>query len=195
MTETAQIRSGKNPASDYLVFLGGLLKNPRAVSSPTPSSATLARAIAAEVDPGWSGTLLELGPGTGAITQALIDRGFAPERILAIEYEPILAQAVRRHCPGVRVRCDDAFQFRAIVKEPICAVVSGLPMLNFPQAMRQALLSQALAAAGAKIFVQLTFSFRPPIIPPAGNIAVSGQMVWKNFPPAHIWTYRGRPRA
>jgi phospholipid N-methyltransferase len=65
-------------------------------------------------------------------------------------------------------------------------------MLNFPQAMRQALLSQALAAAGEKIFVQLTFSFRPPIAPPAADIAVSGQMVWKNFPPAHVWTYRGR---
>jgi len=192
MSTIGEVKRVKTGGGEYFAFLSGLLRNPRAVSSPTPSSAVLAKAIALKVDPHWPGTLVELGAGTGAITQALIDRGFAPGRILAIEYEPVLAQAVRRRCPGVRVFCDDAFQFRALAPEPICAVVSGLPILHFSQAQRQALLRQALSSSAQRILVQLSYSFRPPIKPPSQGISVTGEMVWRNFPPAHVWTYRQR---
>jgi phosphatidylethanolamine/phosphatidyl-N-methylethanolamine N-methyltransferase len=176
---------------EYLEFLKGLLSNPRAVSSPTPSSAALAAAIAQEVDPAIPGTLIELGAGTGAITQALLNRGFAQSRILAVECEPVLARSVARRFPDIRVVCADAFTFRQFVPRDVrvCAVVSGLPMLNFAEDKRRALLSDAMAcqSSGGR-FIQLSYSWRPPI--DASEIQVQGAMIWKNFPPAHIWVYR-----
>ena len=58
----------------YGVFLRGLISNPKGVSAPTPSSPVLAQAIAAELDLSRPGLVLELGPGTGAVTAALLMR-------------------------------------------------------------------------------------------------------------------------
>jgi phosphatidylethanolamine/phosphatidyl-N-methylethanolamine N-methyltransferase len=193
MTQTFDRESAPRRGTDFAAFLRGVWRNPRAVSSPTPSSGTLARAIAAEVDPQIPGTLVELGAGTGAITKALLARGFAPHRILAVEYEPVLVAALRRNCPGVRIFCDDAFRFEALLapEEPVCAVVCGLPLLHFPQETRQRLLTAAMARQGRdRRFVQLSYSFRPPIIPPSEGISLQGTLIWKNFPPAHVWSYR-----
>jgi phosphatidylethanolamine/phosphatidyl-N-methylethanolamine N-methyltransferase len=182
---------------DYFVFLKGLVSNPRGVSSLTPSSRALATAIAAEVDPRIPGTLIELGAGTGAVTEALIDRGFLPNRIIAIEREPVLAQALRKRCLGVRTYCDDALQFERLLvpSDTLCAVVCGLPILQLPKRLRQSLLSRALARQGSdQRYVQLTYSFLPPIIPTKPDVSLAGHIVWRNFPPAHIWTYRRRSR-
>jgi phosphatidylethanolamine/phosphatidyl-N-methylethanolamine N-methyltransferase len=180
-------------AQDYFVFLRGLFNSPRAVSAPTPSSRALAAAIAGEADPEIPGTLVELGAGTGAVTEALLARGFAPDRIVAIEYEPVLAVALRRRCPGIQVFCDDAFRFEALLagSQAVCAVVCGLPLLHFSQHIRQYFLSRALARQGSdQRYIQLSYSFRPPIIPREPDVAVTGRMVWRNLPPAHVWTYR-----
>ena len=99
---------------DHLHFLARLAANPRRIGAIAPSGAALARAMAAEVDPVRPGFILELGPGTGAITAALIDRGFAPERIVAIEYEAEFAALVRRRCPGVHVVQGDAFDLEHV---------------------------------------------------------------------------------
>ena len=65
-----------------------MISNPRGVSAPTPSSPTLARAIAAQVDVARDGLVIELGPGTGVVTQALLEHGVAAHRLIAIEQEP-----------------------------------------------------------------------------------------------------------
>lgn len=182
----------------YAAFLKGLWNNPRGVSSPTPSSIVLAAMIAAQVDPMVPGSVIELGAGTGAVTAALLTRGFTADRIIAIESEPVLASAVARRCPGIRVLCQDAFAFGSLVPLdlPISAVVSGLPLLHFHQKQRQALLERAFVRQGAdKRFVQLSYSPRPPITAPEG-VSVNGILVLRNLPPAHVWTYRaGAPAA
>src|SRR3954463_4524964 len=72
-------------AAEHLNFLRGLLLRPKNVGAVTPSSPALARAIAAQVDPVRSGPVLELGPGTGVVTEALVERGVAEDRLIAIE--------------------------------------------------------------------------------------------------------------
>ncbi|HEV2651320.1 MAG TPA: hypothetical protein VGU69_08680, partial [Rhizomicrobium sp.] len=66
---------------ENLQFLRRLVANPSGVSSVFPSIPALARAIAAQVDPSIPGTVLELGPGTGAVTRALLARGILPSRL------------------------------------------------------------------------------------------------------------------
>jgi phosphatidylethanolamine/phosphatidyl-N-methylethanolamine N-methyltransferase len=181
---------------DYGDFLRGLINDPKGVSAPTPSSPALARAIAAQVDPARDGLVIELGPGTGVVTQALLDRGIPTERLLAIEQEPSFVGLMRERFPSVNVCSGDALMFEHCIPSGarVAAIVSGLPLLNFPISTRRSLLRRALHCQGSGQgsggrFIQLSYSWRPPVAPDPG-INLEGRTVWRNFPPAHVWTYR-----
>ena len=179
-------------ADDYGEFLRGLINDPKGVSAPTPSSPALARAIAAEVDPARRGLVIELGPGTGVVTQALLDRGIEAQRLIAIEQEPGFVGLMRERFPLVAVCHGDALLFEDCIPRDakVAAIVSGLPLLNFPVSTRQSLVRRALRRQGrGGTFIQLSYGWHPPVSPPAG-IGVNGKTVWRNFPPAHVWTYR-----
>lgn len=178
--------------SGYGDFLKGLMRDPGGVSAPTPSSPTLAAAIAAKVDPLKPGLVVELGAGSGAVTRALLARGIAAERLIAIEFSDYFARLLAERYPGVRVVCGDAFEFDKQLPfgEPIAAIVSGIPLLNFPLRRRRALIERALVLQGVSgRFVQLSYGWRPPIVSAFG-VAPDRDIVWRNFPPAHIWTFR-----
>lgn len=177
--------------SVYVDFLRGLLRDPGRVSAPTPSSPALAKAIAAKVDPLKPGLVVELGPGSGAVTQALLARGIAPERLIAIEYNDYFAKLLAARFRGVRVIQGDAFQFEKYVPlgEPISAIVSGVPLLNFPLRDRRALIERALVLQGVGgRFIQLSYGWKPPIVSAFGVVPAK-DIVWRNFPPAHVWTF------
>ena len=174
----------------YADFLRGLVSDPRGVS--TPSSPALAHIIAAEVDPSRDGLVIELGPGTGVVTQALLDHGIAAERLVAIEQEPGFVGLMRERFPEVTVCGGDALLFENCIppRAKVAAVISGLPLLNLPLPTRRSLLCRALRCQGrGGRFVQLSYGWHPPVSPEPG-IGLSGQTVWRNFPPAHVWTYR-----
>lgn len=181
-----------NQAAAYGDFLLGVFKNPKGVSALTPSSPSLARAIAREVDIERDGLVVELGPGTGAITNALLARGIAPDRMLLIESEPQFVQILRRLYPALDVRRGDALRLEHHLPptSAIAAVVSGLPLLHFPSETRRDLIRRSLACQGpGGLFVQLSYGWRPPI-PAEQGITIGKKTVWSNFPPAHIWAYR-----
>jgi len=183
----------RNSAAQHLDFLKGLIARPKNVAALTPSSPALARAIAGQVDPALPGPVLELGPGTGIVTEALIERGIAPERITAIEYDPDFARLVAARCPNVRVVRGDAFDFAAILgsETAFAAIVSGLPLLNHTLAERRALLAAALShLKSGGPFVQLSYGMRPPIPEPDGATLTRAALVLMNLPPARVWVYR-----
>ncbi len=182
-----------NTAAQHLDFLRGLIARPKNVGAIAPSSPALARAIAWEIDPAVPGPVLELGPGTGVVTEALIERGIAPERITAIEYDPDFAMLVQRRFPKVHVVRGDAFDLAKTLGygEPFAGIVSGLPLLNHPVERRRALIEGALARLkpGAS-YVQFSYGTRPPIPAPAGATVRRAAVIWFNLPPARVWVYR-----
>jgi phosphatidylethanolamine/phosphatidyl-N-methylethanolamine N-methyltransferase len=181
-------------ASGYGDFLRGLVHDPRGVSAPTPSSPRLAKTIAEQVDISRPGIVLELGPGTGVVTQALLDRGLSQHRLVAIEQEPSFARLMAGSFPMIALHQGDALHFEKFLPPgaQIAAIVSGLPLLNFPPKIRLSLLMRALACQDKGIFIQLSYSWRPPV--PAGkDVSISRQIVWRNFPPAHVWKYAAQP--
>ena len=184
-----------NATPDYQNFLKGLFHDPFSVSAPTPSSPTLARAIAAEVDPFRDGIVVELGPGTGAVTRALLERGVAPDRLIAIERDPDFVELLRQRFPKVHTFRGDALRFEGFLPQTgaVSAVVSGLPLLHLPLRARCDLLHRALNCRGDGPFVQLSYGWRP-LAPADSSIAVTGKIVWRNFPPAHVWTYVRKQR-
>jgi len=179
-------------AAQHLDFLRGLIARPKNVAAITPSSPTLARAIAEQVDPSIDGPVLELGPGTGVVTEALIEHGIAQQRITAIEYDPDFAEMVVERCPGVRVVRGDAYNFPKLTGDvQFAAIVSGLPLLTRPMGERQTLLDTALHhLKPCGPFVQLSYGTHPPVPAPEGVELRRAALVLMNLPPARVWTYR-----
>src|SRR5580658_189008 len=96
-------------ALDNLRFLRRLIVRPRAIGAIAPSSPALARKIAGQIDPEFPGVVLELGPGTGVVTDALVARGISVNRIVAVEADPDLARLMRARFPGLQIIEGDAF--------------------------------------------------------------------------------------
>ena len=184
------MRSRNSSRPSYGDFLRGLLDNPRGVSAPAPSSAALAKAIAEEVDASVPGLVVELGAGTGAVTAGLAARGLG-SRMVAVEQDESFASMVKARFPLIDVRQGDALLFDSFLppEAEIAAVVSGLPLLNFPLPARKALLARARARLQPQgVFVQLSYSWKPPV--PPNGAKLSRRLVLRNFPPACVWTYR-----
>jgi phosphatidylethanolamine/phosphatidyl-N-methylethanolamine N-methyltransferase len=183
------------PFEEQLRFLRGLFARPRNVGAIAPSSPELARAIAEQIDPERSGPILELGPGTGVVTAALVARGIAATRITAIEYDREFAGLVAQRFPGVTVIQGDAFDLSATLGTNgvphYAGIVSGLPLLNHAPERRHALIEGALARLLRDApFVQFSYGFTPPISPPPGCRVARTAVIWKNLPPARVWVYR-----
>jgi phosphatidylethanolamine/phosphatidyl-N-methylethanolamine N-methyltransferase len=87
---------------DEVRFIASWLQHPLKVGAVSPSGKALAQAIAAEIDPEIPGPIVELGPGTGPVTEALIERGIAPERLVLVEYDPDFCKLLRRRFPRQR---------------------------------------------------------------------------------------------
>ena len=98
----------------------------------------LARAMARYVDPHSDGPVIELGPGTGPVTEALVERGVDPSRLVLVEFNPASAGMLRERYPGATVVQGDAYGLRRLLEtlllQPAAAVVSGLPLVTKPHA-------------------------------------------------------------
>lgn len=173
----------------------GALARPRSVGAIAPSSPALARAIAAQIDPILPGKVLELGPGTGVVTQAILAMGVEPERLVMIEYDPHFAQALAQRFARAQVITGDAFDLAKTLgpgsSAPFAAIVSGLPLLNQPPERRKALMENALdrLLPGAPL-IQFSYGLKPPVLGTLKAPVQLGAFVWRNLPPARVWVYR-----
>lgn len=173
-------------------FITRFLAHPKRVGAIMPSGPGLCAALAAAAD--LSGDVLELGPGSGVVTRALLLSGLAPHRLTVIEYDEAFAEALRKRYPGICVLQGDAFGFRDLTGSmQFSSVISGLPLLNYPHEKGRALIADALDAMppGAP-FVQFSYGWNAPVPPPEGADAKLVTRVWANLPPAAVWTYRRR---
>ena len=94
---------------DEVRFIRSWLEKPLAIGAVTPSGRVLAKAMARYVDPKIPGPVLELGPGTGPVTEALIERGVAEERLVLVEFNPTFCQLLHSRFPKANVLQGDAY--------------------------------------------------------------------------------------
>jgi len=180
---------------DQLRFLKGLAARPRMTGAIAPSGATLARRMASHVDPQGDLPVIELGPGTGVVTKALIERGVAPERIIAIEYSPDFCQLLAQRFPGITIIRGDAYDLDGSLDgraDRIANVVSSLPLVARPLEDRIRLIEAGLAKMERGTpFIQFSYTFKGPVhpIPDTFKGEASG-WIWTNMPPARVWLYR-----
>lgn len=176
--------------ADQIRFLSRLLISPRTVGAIAPSGHKLADAMMASLP--HTGPILELGPGSGAFTRALLDRGLPPSALTLVERDPEFIRTLKKRFPGVQVIHGDALQLAQILpRGDYAGVISGLPLLNFPLAAREKLIRDALAhmQPGAP-FVQFSYGWRSPVSPSDDVSVTQSSFVWNNLPPARVWVYR-----
>src|SRR6516225_12241766 len=181
---------------DDVRFIRTWFEKPLAVGAVTPSGRALARTMAAYVDADVSGPVIELGPGTGPITEALIAQGIDPLRLVLVEFDATFCRLLRARFPTATVVHGDAYGLKRLLagmlQEPAAAVVSGLPLFTKPMQTRLRLLFEAfgLMMPGAP-FVQFTYHAVAPIPARLDRVrAQASERVWMNIPPARVWVYR-----
>jgi phosphatidylethanolamine/phosphatidyl-N-methylethanolamine N-methyltransferase len=194
----SSVRALKKPLrlDDEVRFLRSWIEKPLHMGAVMPSGRVLARTMAQYVDANSSGPVVELGPGTGAITNALIERGIDQKRLVLVEYNPGFCALLRDRYPQATVVQGDAYTLRDslwnVLSVPASAIVSGLPLVTKPMLTRLKLIRDAfLALAPGAPFVQFTYSVAPPIPKSLPGVSTqASERIWMNLPPARVWVYR-----
>ena len=181
---------------DEFRFFRTWIEKPLSMGAVTPSGKALARTMAEYVDPHSDGPILELGPGTGPVTEALVARGIDPARLVLVEFDPTFCRLLRKRYPEATVVQGDAYRLRMLLTSVLCqpaaAVVSGLPLFTKPLKMRLRLLQEAFGLmAGGAPFVQFTYAAYSPIPRRLERVkSEASERIWTNIPPARVWVYR-----
>ena len=171
------------------------MEKPLATGAVMPSGKPLARAMAKCVDAKMAGPVIELGPGTGAVTAALVEQGIEPSRLVLVEFNPTFCRLLRTRYPEATVVQGDAYGIKRLLASPrplAAAVVSGLPLFTKPLKTRLKLVYEAFALMlpGAP-FVQFTYATVAPIPKALDRVrSEASERIWMNIPPARIWVYR-----
>lgn len=178
------------------LFARELLSRPAVVGAIWPSSRQLARRMAARVPADGDGLVVELGAGTGVVTQALLDRGIAAERLVVVERSPAFVRHLRARFPGIKVVLGNAAQLGHLLPYAphLDAIVSSLPLRSLPAADVAAIVEQwrHLLAPGGLV-VQYTYDLHDSgRLGSYGFTVRSRDTVWANLPPARVLVFTCR---
>ena len=202
MMPTFESRHGNDSRAGTALFLRRWLRRPFAVGAVVPSGRLLAEAMARatlHALEGRTGHVIELGAGTGEVTKALLSAGIPPARLAVVERDPELAAFLRRRFTGPQIIEGDASHIPQLLEQhgigEVSAVVSSLPLLTMPTEIVNGIVGGAFdALPGGGAMIQFTYGPRPPI-PRALRQALQmvctpSHRIWRNVPPAVVWTFR-----
>ncbi len=181
---------------DEVQFIRSWLDKPLSTGAVMPSGKDLARTMARYVDPAVEGPVVELGPGTGPVTEALVEQGVDPARLVLVEFNVNFCRLLRARYPDATVVRGDAYGIGrlldGLLHRPAAAVVSSLPLITKPFKTRKRLFEEALSllVPGAP-FVQFTYAVGSPIPGQVEGVTCeASERIWLNLPPARVWVYR-----
>ncbi len=142
-------RGNRAPLRDSMQFLGTFVRNPRTVGAVLPSSRQLARALAADLPVSEGGLVLEYGPGTGPVTQAIVEALPAGAHYLGIERDAGFCARLRQRFPALAFHHGSVEHVEEIVaahhRGQPAAIVSGLPFASLPVQVQQAVVGGTAA--------------------------------------------------
>ncbi|UYN93601.1 MAG: ribose ABC transporter permease [Enhydrobacter sp.] len=189
------------------LFVRRWLRRPFAMGAVVPSGRLLAEAMAratVEAVAGKPGHVVELGAGTGRVTRALLGAGIAPHELVLVERDPELAAFLRGNFVGPQIIEGDAATLPGLLVGHgigrVTAVVSSLPLLSLPADVVNGIVQSVFEALPRDgVLVQFTYGPSPPIPRPLrerlGLVGASGRRIWRNVPPAVVWTFTRRAAA
>lgn len=182
---------------EFAFFLRRWLENPRRVGSIMPSGPALTRRIAREVClRNADDVVVELGPGTGAVTRALICAGVPEDRLILVERDPKMCGFLRHRFPSAQLIQGDAGCLEEVLPARwhgrVGTVVSSLPLVSLPRGLRDDIVNGAFRVMSDRgRFVQYTYGLFSPL--PRKHLNLVGRKVafaGVNLPPASVWRYQ-----
>lgn len=176
---------------DAYHFFRAWMRDPLRVASVTPSGKALADLIVREIGP-ETGRVIELGPGTGVFTRALLRRGVAEENIVLVEMGAEFAALLQQRFPKAQIVCTDAARIARFCAAPAGAAISGLPLLSMRPEKVFAILAGTFARLGeGAALYQFTYGLRCPVpravLDRLGLSAVRVGGTLRNVPPAFVY--------
>jgi len=184
--------------ADSTVFLREWMVNPQRTGALTPSSPQLGAAMARWLPRDPESFVLELGPGTGAVTDALLKHGLREDRLIAIEHNPTLVKLLQKKFPRARIIAGDAWELDTLLAElpqpvkNVGAIISSLPLLNFPKEQADALAQKIRAVLDPRgRWVQYSYHLIKDRSRGADDFRlIASKIVWWNFPPARVHVFQ-----
>lgn len=186
---------------DEFRFIKTWATSPLKMGAVSPTSRALAALMVHHANPDPAGYTLELGPGTGVVTEALMQAGIPAERIVSVEYDRDFCELLRKRFPKLNLIHGDALRLDATLGEfrhqTFSAVMSGVPLLTLPKAKRIRYIEDGLdrVVPGGNV-TQLSYALSPPQDAVPGRFTVDkSKWVTLNLPPGRVWIYRRPSRA
>jgi len=176
-------------------FFKGWMDGPKSVGAILPTSGVTARRMASVITPQSGLPVLELGPGTGIITKAILQKGITPENLVSIEFSTDFYQHLAKTFPRVNFINGDAFDLEKTLgnfrDRQFDSVISAIPLLSFPMERRIALLEDLLnRMPPGRPVMQITYGPVSPIVARPDRYQIKHyDFVVRNIPPAQLWTY------
>jgi len=190
----------RDTLSEHVLLLREFVRYPFRTAALAPSSRHLAERMASAVPLGSADNVVELGPGTGALTSALLPRLHEQARFMAVELNPVFAERWRSQFPGQVLEVGSVANLRQLCgrqnMSSIDCIVSGLPWPTFPVSLQEAALEEVLSLLkpGGQM---VTFGYHLGMLLPSGRhffrlINRRFRRVerlaweWRNLPPAYV---------
>ncbi len=174
-------------------FISQAIRSPGNIGAVAPSGRALGHSIAKGIGP-HSGPVVEIGPGTGSLTRGLLAAGVPEENLILVEVNPDFCAHLAKKFPKARIINSGAQNMHAFGLKNISHIISGLPLLNFPQDLQASIARAAFHILAPKgRLVQFTYGPRPPIHPDILNDLgirwTRRGKVWANLPPASVYEF------
>lgn len=208
MSSSPKSRETRRSGASLGLFLRRWISDPRGIGAVVPSSPALTRRMAREVVLREGEAVVELGPGTGTVTEALLKAGIPEDRLILIELDPEMHVFLAARFPDALVLQGDAADLDRLIpprwRGRVSTVVSSLPLLSIPLKVRRRIADAVfrVLAPGGRL-VQFTYSPFSPLrnAVPELRSKRTGFAAF-NLPPATVWRYtsggtggKTRPRA
>jgi len=194
---------------EHMLMVSRFLRSPSTIGAVSASSRAMARQMVAHLPTDRPVTVVELGPGTGAFTSAIVERVARGSRILAIDLEQTFIDRVRSRWPSVDCVCASAVDLERLVNErhlaPVDHIVSGLPFASLPADVTRRILDgigHVLKPGGTFVTFQYLHGygmrpgrrFRQEMSKRMGAPA-QRKLVLQNFPISFILTWTRPPQS
>ncbi|MER7014887.1 methyltransferase domain-containing protein [Saccharopolyspora sp. NPDC000359] len=199
--------SKRRKLREYWTFLNSAARQPSTVGAVLPTSRYVAEAVASVVPSSGTPTVLELGPGTGALSGPIQRRLGEGARHLAVEIDPNMVQFLERTKPWLEVIEGDATHLRKLLDaagaDRVDAVISSIPWTLLPPDKQRELLHEAASVMSADaVFTTVTYSttlWRSSTrefvnaLHDTFDEVMPRSTIWRNVPPARVYACR-RPK-